>query len=186
MIKLEFGEEVFYTARKHWFVFMSESLFLIVLAGIPPIVLEVFSLNATFGITPKGAEVLWFFYSLWLILLWLVIVYLWTDYYLDVWLVTDRRIIDVDQRGLFNREISSFRLDLIQDATIEVPGIFATLIGYGTIHVQTAGVAKVFDMQGVSHPHRLHEAIMEEHNKAREKLRTVSFGSSPQPTEPSR
>ncbi len=95
------------------------------------------------------------------------------DYYLDVWYITNQKIIDVEQRGLFNRKISTFRLDMIQDTTIEVPGILATFIGYGDIHIQTAGRNEKFTLRGVNNPARVNQIITAEYGRAREALREV-------------
>jgi uncharacterized membrane protein YdbT with pleckstrin-like domain len=84
---------------------------------------------------------------------------LWTDYYLDVWIVTNRRVIDVEQRGLFSREIATMQLSKIQDITTEVKGFLPTLIGFGDVHVQTAGLEREFVIRGVPHPHKTREMI---------------------------
>ena len=63
---------------------------------------------------------------------------LWTDYYLDVWLITTERLIDIQQRGLFDRTISELSLNNVQDVTIEIRGIIPTLLKFGNLKVQTA------------------------------------------------
>ena len=95
---------------------------------------------------------------------WSFFALLWTDYYLDVWVVTNHRVIDVEQLGLFNRTISSFRFDQIQDATVKVPGLLATLIKYGTVELRTAS-DETFAFKGVAYPTMLKERIMSEHHR---------------------
>lgn len=63
----------------------------------------------------------------------------WVDYWLDMWIITNERIIDIEQKGLFRHEISEFGLDKIQDVTVESPGLLATFLRYGKISVHTAG-----------------------------------------------
>ena len=41
----------------------------------------------------------------------------WLDYYLDIWVITDERIVNIEQKGLFSREISTQQLYRIQDVT---------------------------------------------------------------------
>ena len=65
--------------------------------------------------------------------------YFWADYYLDMWIITTERIIDINQLGLFSREISEIPLRHVQDVTIEVHGIIETFLKFGTIKIQTAG-----------------------------------------------
>jgi hypothetical protein len=56
-----------------------------------------------------------FFFILWVLTLWIFFFLDWTKYYLDVWYVTQKRIIIIDQKALFDREISNVRFDKIQD-----------------------------------------------------------------------
>jgi len=166
MIQLESKEVIIYTARKHWFIFLIEIIFVLAAAVVPALIIY-FVLET--GIT----NLIIFLYLIWLLILWIVMTLIWTDYYLDVWYITNQRIIDVEQRGLFNRKISTFRLDMIQDTTIEVPGILATLIGYGDIHIQTAGQDEKFTLRGVNNPARVNQIITAEYSRARDALREV-------------
>ena len=74
------------------------------------------------------------------------------DYYLDVWIVTNQRIINIEQRGMFNREIAEHDLDRIQDVTGIQKGFFQTLFSYGDVHVQTAGEIQRFIFRQVDNP----------------------------------
>jgi uncharacterized membrane protein YdbT with pleckstrin-like domain len=74
------------------------------------------------------------------------------DYYLDVWIVTDQRIINIEQRGMFNREIAEHDLDKIQDVSGVQKGFFQTLFSYGDVHVQTAGEIQRFIFRQVDNP----------------------------------
>lgn len=74
------------------------------------------------------------------------------DYYLDVWIVTDQRIINIEQRGMFNREIAEHDLDKIQDVSGIQKGFFQTLFSYGDVHVQTAGEIQRFIFRQVDNP----------------------------------
>jgi uncharacterized membrane protein YdbT with pleckstrin-like domain len=74
------------------------------------------------------------------------------DYYLDVWIVTSQRIINIEQKGLFNREIAEHSLDKIQDVSGEQKGILQTFFSYGNVHVQTAGEIQRFIFQQIDNP----------------------------------
>jgi uncharacterized membrane protein YdbT with pleckstrin-like domain len=111
-----------------------------------------------------------FFYSLWLLFLWASFFVQWTKYYLDVWYVTEKRIIDVAQKKIFDREISNLRFDKIQDVTIDVHGFIPTLLGFGNIKVQTAGEDnKDFMMDTVRHPDEVRRVIFSQHNEIGDK-----------------
>jgi len=74
------------------------------------------------------------------------------DFYLDVWIVTDQRIINIEQKGLFNRVIAEHSLDKIQDVSGEQKGLFQTLFSYGNVHIQTAGEVQRFIFFQVKNP----------------------------------
>lgn len=58
-------------------------------------------------------------------------------WYFSVFIVTDQRLLQITQRGLFNRSIVDLSLSQIQSLNYEVRGLQATLLGYGTIIIQT-------------------------------------------------
>jgi len=79
-----------------------------------------------------------FFYALYLMAVLLGMLIFWVKYYLDAWILTDQRIITIDQHGLFDRRISEIAMERVQNVTIEIPSLLATFLGYGTIRVETA------------------------------------------------
>lgn len=179
LIDLYEGEKIVKVVRKHWFVFFVEMLLMALLAVLPAVLYYFFLPFIATG--PLGEQFSWdlifsrvgppeFLYLVWLLVVWHVAAIIWTDYYLDIWVITNQRIIDIEQLGLFNRRVSAFRLDMLQDVTIEIPGLLATLIKFGNIHVQTAGDDRDFIMPGVTHPEEVKSIIMREHHAARERL----------------
>lgn len=74
------------------------------------------------------------------------------DYWLDAWIVTNRRIINIEQNGLFFRTISELRLYRIQDVTSKVDGFFRSMLNFGMVYVQTAGEKRYFIFEDVSDP----------------------------------
>jgi hypothetical protein len=81
------------------------------------------------------------------------------DYYLDVWIVTDQRIINIEQRGMFNREIAEHDLDKIQDVSGIQKGFFSTVFSFGDVHVQTAGEIQRFIFRQVDNPFEIVKTI---------------------------
>lgn len=83
-------------------------------------------------------------------------VYLWT---MNVFIVTTKRIIDIDQRGLFQRTVAEAPYDKIQDVRYTVKGLWATVFSFGTIIVQTANSSSNLELNGVKHPVELQTLI---------------------------
>ncbi|HLD18055.1 MAG TPA: PH domain-containing protein [Patescibacteria group bacterium] len=82
------------------------------------------------------------------------------DYYLDVWIVTNERVLSVEQKGLFTRVASELHLSTVQDVTSEVKGMLRTVLNYGDVHIQTAAERIRFIFKGVPHPERVREQIV--------------------------
>lgn len=95
----------------------------------------------------------------------LFVYHAWVDYYLDIWLVTNERLISIEQKGLFHRVVAELRLDRIQDVTSEVRGFLPTLFKYGTIRVQTASETDTFQFSEVPHPEIAARQILELHER---------------------
>lgn len=171
MITLEKNEHVIIEMRRHWLVFVTEIGVVIIFAIIPLLVAPYVG-NIKPGTSPlMGASSMFlFFYALWLLIMWLVGVTFWTNYYLDVWVITSKKIIDIDQGGLFRRKESFLYLDKIQDVTIRTSGLLPTLLNYGNIVVQTAGVSGEFLITGIPNPKFLYQKINEAIKINREEL----------------
>lgn len=81
-----------------------------------------------------------FFYTVNAIMI-LIFSIIFHNYFLSIQIVTSERIIDVDQKGLFNREVNALSLNNIQDVNYKKSGFWGTLLNFGNVIVQTAGVA---------------------------------------------
>lgn len=171
--QLDAGERVTRTVRKHWFVLVVSFIPFLLLAWlptfVPPLLVKLSAAGpdaaALFAqFTPENE---WFrlFLGLWWIFLWIGAFNTFTQYYLNHWVITTSRIVRIRQHGFFSREVSSFLLSRVQDVTTEVNGIFADLLGYGSVRVQTAGTdSKDFVMDGVEDPTGMRDLVMSQIN----------------------
>lgn len=87
--------------------------------------------------------------------------YHWVIHYFDSFIITDLRIIDIDQNGLFKRTVSETTFDKVQDVTYSIVGILATGLDYGTVSVQTGGAEGKIELDHVPHPRKVHEIVLE-------------------------
>lgn len=170
VLHLESDEHVILEVRKHWIVFVGYTISLLFSAALPFIVFVIFKFIfpqiINLNIPGNSTALFIFFYTLWLLFLWISFFVSWTKYYLDVWYVTEKRIIAVEQRTIFNRGISNLRFDKIQDVTIDVKGFVATVLNYGSIKVQTAGEDNYdFSMDTVKDPENVRKVIFNQHNE---------------------
>ena len=61
----------------------------------------------------------------------------WIYWYFSIYIVTDQRLIQITQKGFFHKKVVDLALNQIQMVNYEVNGIQETLLGFGTIMVQT-------------------------------------------------
>ncbi len=163
LVALEQGEKVILQVRRHLFVFWARIIFDAVLFFAPLFITPWAARFLEKLFETPGVPLFFVVYLFWVLIVWTVFFVQWTDYYLDVWIVTTKRVIDIDQKGIFNFEVSTFRLEQIQDVTIEVNGIIATLLKFGNIHVHTAGENPNFIIRDAAHPLEVKEALMQAH-----------------------
>ncbi|MES2995050.1 MAG: PH domain-containing protein [Patescibacteria group bacterium] len=169
--KLEPGEHVIRSVRKHWFVFFAQLLPFALLALLPLLIpgflrglaASAPAAEASFAALSLANEWARLLLGAWWLFLWMFAFNTFTQYYLNRWVITGTRIVYIYQYGFFSREVSSFLLVRVQDVTTETHGLFATLLGYGNLVVQTASEnSQHFRMTGIPHPSELRDIIMKQ------------------------
>ena len=172
-------EKVEFIIRRHWVTFIPVIIFLIVLAVLPIGVyflltnsLDSYLQNQAYfaaGVLLGSVyylSIILFFYTYF------------TEFHLDLWIVTNDRLLDIEQKTLFARTISEVDLFQVQDITSEVHGIFPSIFNYGNIILQTAGAVPKFIFRSVANPNKLREVIL---NLAAEDKKYHEKHQHPQP-----
>lgn len=88
-------------------------------------------------------------------------------FYLDLLIITNDRLLHIEQHGLFSRTVAELDLCNIQDATSEVHGFFSSLFRFGTLHIQTAGAGNQFIIKHIPNPEKLRQTILDLADKDR-------------------
>lgn len=169
------GEKIIKVLRRDVFVLFKKTLFIILLIILPFFFFylmlrtqgSLFVGEVSYPLIVLGTSAYYLF-------IWLFSFFSFIDYYLDVWMITNERIIDVEQRGFFSRTISEQRLFRVQDVTSEVHGFFATALKYGNVHVQTAGAKQRFLFREIPGPEEVRNTIIKlvERNKKKHKVQS--------------
>jgi len=153
----ENGEKVVLLLRRHPFFIISRLAFFLLLILVPIIIGAVFS---SFLYSQNLLNIFFFVSSIWYLFIWSAIFYSLTMYTLDVWIVTDRRIIDSIQNGFFNRTVSELHITRIQDISVQTKGVIQTLLKFGDLHIQTAGTEEKFYFSQIPFPEKVKDEIM--------------------------
>ena len=122
------GEEVQFVFRRHFLTAKSGVIFLILMIMIGV------------GLTLLWPNNMMIFESFLALILVGVLGFLYSYmlWYFSIYIVTNQRIRQISQRGLFKKSVVDLGLDKIQSISYGVSGIRAGLMGYGTIVIQTA------------------------------------------------
>src|SRR3989344_476128 len=121
--------------------------------------------------------------TMWGLIIWIIFFVRWTDYYLDVLLVTNKRVMDIEQIGLFSRDTLETRLENIQDIRVEVAGFLASIMDFGNPRLQTAGSTTEFVIKNIHKPHKTKDIISRECECLAMEKRGAGAGNPP-PAQP--
>jgi hypothetical protein len=83
-----------------------------------------------------------------------------------VYIITDERIIDVDFLSMLYKDVSTTKIDNIEDITSLTAGFLSALVDFGTVVIQTAATKQEIQFEKVPYPSKvtslLNELILEE------------------------
>ena len=170
------GEEILMVVHRHWFDILSQFfiIFILLLLFFGSLIFASPILSAFNGTVSPSLFLLG--ENIFFIFIWLFFFIIWIDYYFDVWIVTNERIVNIEQLGLFSRDVSELELERVQDITVEVLGIIPTFLNYGDLYVQTAGETERFIFKHVPNPYAIKDLVMNM-EKTYEKKEADNLGS---------
>lgn len=159
------NETIIRILHRHWFNLIIQLIpaFVMCAIMISSFVLYPYLFS---GFTDDGMRIVFFFINSFLFLLmWIYCFVIWFDYYLDIWIMTSERIVNVEQKGLFSRQVSELKYRMIQDVSTDVHGFFPTLFNFGDVTVQTAAEQSRFKFKAVGNPYQLKADIVAQQKK---------------------
>ena len=144
-------EEVVYVFRKHPIVMRKGLIIgmLIILLSTVPV-----AIKPTLGFG-------WFFGSIGIGLVVALIFFApsWISWYYSIFILSNQRLIQITQKGLFNKAVVDMQLSQIQMVNYQIAGLQETMLGFGTLVMQTyMGDLVIHD---VHHPAKTQKKILE-------------------------
>lgn len=135
-------EQVDIVLRRHWIAFAFLAIY--ALGGIL-FTIVLLAVLGTSAFIILMVIAFWMYYSLFLYVSWL-------NYELDVFILTNNRIVCVEQKTFLNRAVWETTLDKVQEVSIETKWLLANLFDFGTLRIMTSGSSPSFDMTYSPHP----------------------------------
>ena len=141
------NEEIVYVFRRHILTSIKGLFFLIFMAVIGFFPQLMWSDNQMMVFVWMGAVIVGLLGMGYSYLLW----------YFSFYIVTNQRLRQTRQKGLFKKTVVDLSLENIQSSSFGVPGLFGSMFDYGTILIQTGAGDLVLSM--VSHPEKVYNEI---------------------------
>ncbi len=153
------NEKIIVFTRRHWFILMNT-----ILGGFFASILPLFLiiLTAKYLIQYNLSAIFTLFWVIYVMMIWFYVSYKITMHSLDTWIVTNERIIDIVQIGLFRRKVSELHLTSIEDISVHTNGFIESYLNFGNVEIQTAGAAQRFLFDQVPNPINIKDSIMNE------------------------
>lgn len=159
------NEKILLAVREHWFRLFLKFAAIGALMLLPYGIQRLLGENLPLLDSEQGqalVNLILQFYHLGLLIALFIV---WVLYYLNIHIVSEQRIVDIDQIGLLHHEVSELNIETIEDVTSETNGLFGNLLNYGTVFVQTAGATERFQFEKVPNPARIASIILELYEK---------------------
>jgi len=161
------GEQVALFIRRHWMAFFpwiifGPTLFLVVTATV----LAFWLPDQSFIRASRDYQVIAVtLTSVIQLSLFFAMLRAWMSYYLDVTIVTERRLVDINQQGIFVRRISEQSLLRVQDVSARQQGFFHHALNYGHLFIETAGSQPNFEIHNICRPNDVAKTILDLHDR---------------------
>lgn len=126
-----------------------------------PVILQI--LNLEISATPKFFEIIFLIINYLLVLTITFEGFL--SWYFNVYIVTDKNIVDVDFHSVLSKNIDVAPLRNIEDTSSSMAGLLNSIFHYGHVFIQTAGATKNIDLASVPKPHQVADFILDEAHK---------------------
>ncbi len=154
------GEQVLLMLRRHWITFLAP-LSLTLVIFIVPLLAWLFFFPQL-NLVTLSTETLLLGAAIWTFLAFIFGLINFLDWYLDIYLVTNMRVIDITQNGLFHRKVGETTLDHVQDVIYDINGIIPTIFNYGDVKIHTAGPSGDIDFEQVHAPQEVQRYLLKE------------------------
>jgi uncharacterized membrane protein YdbT with pleckstrin-like domain len=122
------GEEVVFVFRRHLMTARKGLVFCLLMVGVGVV---------PFLIWPGDGRMFWVFLGFVVVggMGWVYSYILW---YFSIYVVTNQRVRQVSQKGLFRKSVVDLDLARVHSVSYSVPGVMGGIFGYGTLLIQTA------------------------------------------------
>jgi uncharacterized membrane protein YdbT with pleckstrin-like domain len=158
-------EQVIMTLHRHWIILVFHFLYFLALFVSSWVLIAYRS--------PIMDLIWWSLYWWWLAIYWIVfltfILIDWINDELDLFIITDSRVIGIEQISALSRNVTECSLDRVQEVNAHTSGILQTIFKFGDVHIRTASETSNMIVNYAPDPiensRRINNVIQEYRNK---------------------
>lgn len=158
-------EKIVIVVREHWFRLFIKILAVAFLFALPWLVRILLVDTDILQTSITAGNIATAFVSLYYLALLIALFIIFVLYYLNLHIVSENRVVDIDQIGLLSHEVSELNIETIEDVNSQTIGLFGNLLNYGTVHVQTAGGTERFEFENVPNPEGIAKVVLDLYEK---------------------
>ncbi|MBP9812309.1 PH domain-containing protein [Candidatus Gracilibacteria bacterium] len=132
---LKENEQVVMTLHRHWIILVYHFLYFItfiittwILLAYKGPIIELLRYEAIYW---AGITIYWIAFLTFILLDWI-------NDELDLFIITDSRVIGIEQISTLSRRVTECSLDRVQEVNANTAGVLQTLFGFGDVHIHTA------------------------------------------------
>lgn len=142
-------EEALFVFRRHPIAMRKGFYWLaipFVIASIPVLLWPEQLTNLFIAFAGLGVGLLLFFYH-------------WIGWYFSIFIVTNERLRQITQKGFFSRSVLDVGISKIQNISYNVPGFTASILGFGSLIIQTY-VGDLY-LDKINHPEKIFNKLLQ-------------------------
>jgi hypothetical protein len=149
-------ETIVFILKKHWSFILPE----LIKGSIPlllGLVLPAFPVVSGYVFDTLVFSLL---YIAWMVFWASYIVYAYRNWQNDRLIVTDQRIIEIDQQGAFSKRVSEIDLDKVTEIHHQIDGLIHTMFNVGTLYIHAGSHQAGIVTEGIPDPADAQESML--------------------------
>lgn len=153
------GDKVVFFVHKHWIKYVVTSIVTILLLSIPIIAIILYLQN-NLGHNLLSAEIITIGIGIYLLIVMAIIIQAFVDFYLDIFVATEDRVIFVRQNGFFNQQIDVAHIWDIDEVGVDVKGFLNSVLDCGDLVIHMGNDEAILTVNDIKNPNKIGQEIM--------------------------
>ena len=154
-------EEVLLVVHKHWVGFIPD----VAVVAVPALLLIAFWALSGAGGESVVHVMFTLLLPLGLLMVWNIIAILWTNYFLDMVVVTDRRLFHASQFNLAHREVHEWDIHDVRHVGVRITNVLESFFNYGALEFDMKGSREPVVFERVPNPEYISAVILKQDDR---------------------